>query len=313
MRDKIDKLIENIGKIIVGKEKAIQRIIICLLSKGHVLIEDVPGVGKTTLVKSLAKSIDLTFKRIQFTPDLLPSDITGVSIFNQKTNEFEFRVGPIYSNIVLADEINRTSPKTQSSLLECMEEFQLTVDGNTYSLPNPFMVLATQNPIEYEGTFPLPEAQMDRFMMKITIGYPDRYSEKSILKRFKNDNPLAFVKSVLSRSEIIKMQEEVENVYVDDSIEDYILDIINNTRDNPYVKLGVSPRGTLSLLKTAKGLAYINNRDYVIPDDIKELAISVLSHRLILKPEAKVEGIKEDAIIKDILDRIRVPVVKSYE
>jgi len=230
--EQIRKLMDNMGKVIVGKEKVIEKVLVCLLCKGHVLIEDVPGVGKTTMVHSLAKSLDMSFRRIQFTPDLLPSDVTGVSVYNQSLGEFQFKKGPIYSNLVLADEINRTSPKTQSSLLEAMQEGQITVDGITYPLPKPFIVLATQNPIEYEGTFPLPEAQLDRFMMKISIGYPDKLSEKTILRRFKGSNPLESITASLEIEDIYRMQKEVEGIYVDESIDDYIRYIENSITHN---------------------------------------------------------------------------------
>lgn len=313
MREEIALLIDNINEVIVGKRRVIERILICLLCKGHVLLEDVPGVGKTTLVHSLAKSLNLSFSRIQFTPDLLPSDITGVTVYNQKLGEFEFKMGPIYSNMVLADEINRTSPKTQSSLLEGMQENQITVDGNTYPLPEPFMVLATQNPIEYEGTFSLPEAQLDRFMMKLTIGYPDKTSERIILRRFKKDDPLKKIETVMEIETILKMQKEVEEVYVDEAIDEYILDIVSKTRNDTRVRLGVSPRGALALFKAAQGLAYINGRSYVIPDDVKSLVIPVFSHRIILKPETKIQQIDEKTVLENILKHTKVPVVKTYE
>lgn len=313
MDKKIENLIENISTVIVGKEKVVEKVLVCLLCKGHVLIEDIPGVGKTTMVHSLAKSINMTFNRIQFTPDLLPSDVTGVSIYNQKLGEFEFKKGPIHNNVVLADEINRTSPKTQSSLLEVMQENQLTVDGITYHIPSPFIVLATQNPIEYEGTFPLPEAQLDRFMMQISIGYPDKHSEKIILRRFKGKNPLENIRPVLETEDIVKMQSEVEDIYVDEVIDDYIIDIISKTRSHEDIRLGVSPRGAIALFKAAQGYAYIKGREYVIPDDIKELAIPVLSHRIILKPESRIQGMKESDILNEILKNTRVPVVKGNE
>jgi len=311
--EQIRKLMDNMGKVIVGKEKVIEKVLVCLLCKGHVLIEDVPGVGKTTMVHSLAKSLDMSFRRIQFTPDLLPSDVTGVSVYNQSLGEFQFKKGPIYSNLVLADEINRTSPKTQSSLLEAMQEGQITVDGITYPLPKPFIVLATQNPIEYEGTFPLPEAQLDRFMMKISIGYPDKLSEKTILRRFKGSNPLESITASLEIEDIYRMQKEVEGIYVDESIDDYIIDIVTRTRESDLIGLGVSPRGALSLFKAAQGYAFVNNRSYVIPDDVKELAVSIFSHRIILKPETKIQGIDERDAINSILNEVKVPVVKNNE
>ncbi len=313
MREKIGILMNNINKVIAGKENVIRKILVCLLCRGHILLEDVPGVGKTTMVNTLAKSLNLAFNRIQFTPDLLPSDVTGISIYNPKINQFEFKKGPIYNNIVLADEINRTSPKTQSSLLEVMQEGQLTVDGNTYKIPKPFIVLATQNPIEYEGTFPLPEAQLDRFMMKISIGYPDKTSEMEILRRFSNSNPLDEINSVLTDKDIFEMQQEVDNIHVDESIDNYIIDIVSKTRNHENIRLGVSPRGAIALFKTAKGYAYINNRSYVLPDDVKKLAAEVLCHRIILTPEAKIQGISEESVLYDILKNTRVPVVKGND
>ncbi|RKD33742.1 AAA family ATPase [Thermohalobacter berrensis] len=312
MRKEIEKLIDNISKVIIGKRSVIEKIIICLLCKGHVLLEDVPGTGKTTLVHSLAKSLNLSFKRIQFTPDLLPSDVLGISVYNQKSGDFEFKIGPVYSNIVLADEINRTSPKTQSSLLEAMQEEQITVDGITYPLPQPFIVLATQNPIEYEGTFPLPEAQLDRFMMKLSLGYPDKTSEKAILRKFKLQNPIETLKSVLSVDDVLKMQKEVEKVHVDQAIDDYIIEIVSKTRENKDIRLGVSPRGSIALFKAAQGHAYINNRDYVIPDDVKKLVIPIFSHRIILKPEAKIKKLNEKTVLENILLDTKVSVVKNH-
>lgn len=313
MRGNVRILMDSINKVIVGKERVIEKVLICLLCKGHILLEDVPGVGKTTMVNTFAKSLNMTFNRIQFTPDLLPSDVTGISIYNQKINEFEFKKGPIYNNVVLADEINRTSPKTQSSLLEVMQEGQLTVDGTTYVLPKPFIVLATQNPIEYEGTFPLPEAQLDRFMMKISIGYPDKLSERAILRRFSTSNPLDDVKSVLSAQDIINMQKEVDDIHVDESIDDYIVNIVTKTREDASVRLGVSPRGAIALYKAAKGNAYLEGRSYVLPDDVKGLAEEVLAHRIILKPEVKVQGMTESDVLNNILHDTRVPVVKGNE
>ncbi|MTI46987.1 AAA family ATPase [Sporosalibacterium faouarense] len=313
MKENVRVLLDSINKVIVGKEETIKKILVCLLSRGHILLEDVPGVGKTTIVNTLAKSLNMSFNRIQFTPDLLPSDVTGISIFNQQSNVFEFKKGPIYNNVVLADEINRTSPKTQSSLLEVMQEGQLTVDGVTYILPKPFIVLATQNPIEYEGTFPLPEAQLDRFMMKISIGYPDRLSEKEIIRRFSSNNPLETIESVLKSEDIINMQKEVDKIHVDSSIEDYIVDIITKTRKDKNVRLGVSPRGGIALYRAAKAFAYISDRSYVLPDDIKNLAEEVLSHRIILRPESKVQGATEKDTLNSILETTKVPVVKGNE
>lgn len=310
---KVKMIKESIGNVIVGKEKAIDMILVCLLARGHALIEDVPGVGKTTIVHSLAKSLDMNFKRIQFTPDLLPSDVIGISVYNQKKGEFEYNQGPIFGNILLADEINRTSPKTQSSLLEAMQEGQVTVDGVTYKLPTPFIVLATQNPIEYEGTFPLPESQIDRFMMKISIGYPDSNSQKSIFRRFREESPLLSLEPVLNNQDILEMQQEVSKIYIDEAIEEYIIDIVNKTRSHKDIRLGVSPRGAMALYRAAQSYAYLNERNYVLPDDIKNLVHPILGHRLILNPEARLRDIDEFKILNDILSDIRVPVVKTNE
>lgn len=308
----IIKIIDNINKVIIGKTEEVKLVLVALLSGGHVLIEDVPGVGKTSLVKALAKSINADFKRIQFTPDLLPSDVIGVSIYNPEKGVFEFKQGPIMSQILLADEINRTSPKTQSSLLEAMEERQVTVDGKTYMLPRPFMVIATQNPIEYDGTFRLPEAQLDRFMIKVNLGYPDIKHEIEMLKRFEELDPLENLKPVVSIMEILKMQDEVKSVYVDDSILDYIITIVNNTRNLSTVLLGASPRAAISLMKASQAKAFIEGRNYVLPDDVKYLSVPVLSHRIILKNEARFNDLDERSVIKDILNATKVPVVKKY-
>jgi MoxR-like ATPase len=309
---KLDGLISNIEKVIVGKKYVIEKIIVCLISGGHMLIEDVPGVGKTMIVQALAKSIGCNFKRIQFTPDLLPSDITGVAVYNQKIGDFEFKFGPIMSQIILADEINRTSPKTQSSLLEAMEEHQITADGKTYKLSEPFMVLATQNPIEYEGTFPLPEAQLDRFMMKISIGYPDEEYELTMIKRFKNENPLNNITKIVDSQEILEIRENVKNVYVDEKLERYILAIVKATRQREEILLGASPRATLNLYRASQGRAMVNSRDYVTPDDIKSIAVSVLAHRLILKTDYRIKGLDAETIINKILSTIPVPGVNRY-
>lgn len=309
-QENINALIKSVESVIVGKRKVVEKIIAALISGGHVLLEDVPGVGKTVMVRALAKSLGCSFKRIQFTPDLLPSDITGVSVFNQKTGDFEFKVGPIMNQIILADEINRTSPKTQSSLLEVLEEHQITVDGKTYKVQEPFMVLATQNPIEYEGTFPLPEAQLDRFMMKISMGYPEPEDEKRILRRFKTENPIDLIQPVVTAEDIIKLQHYVREVYVDELIDDYIINIIKATRNSPDIQLGASPRGSLALFRAAQAWAVINNRDYVLPDDVKELAKPVLSHRLIIKPEVKLQGMSSEDVMAGILKQVHVPVMK---
>lgn len=302
---------ESVSKAIVGKRDTVEKLLVALLAGGHVLIEDVPGVGKTTMVHAVARSIGCSFKRIQFTPDLLPSDITGVTVYNMKQGEFEFKQGPITSNIVLADEINRSSPKTQSSLLEAMQERQITVDGNTYKLPQPFMVLATQNPIEYEGTFPLPEAQIDRFTMRISMGYPTYTEEKSILNKYKSDNPLVKIEPVISVEDILEIQKEVEQVHVDESILDYIVQVVQATRSHKDVYLGCSPRGTLSLFNNSRALAFIRGREYVVPDDVKEMLLCTLAHRIILKSEARIQGKVQDSVLAEILKSIRVPVVNT--
>lgn len=309
----LQNIISNVEKVMVGKRGTIEKIIICLISGGHVLIEDVPGVGKTVLVHSIAKSINCDFKRIQFTPDLLPSDITGVSIYNQKTGEFEFKKGPIMGQIILADEINRTSPKTQASLLEAMEEHQITVDGVTYKLKEPFMVLATQNPMEYEGTFPLPEAQLDRFMMKVNIGYPDETSELNMLKRFKEINPLTELKPVASTEDIIRIKNEVKSVMVNSGVEMYILSIVRSTRENDKILLGASPRASLNLYRASQGRAILKGRDFVTPDDVKYVSKPVLNHRIIVKPEYRLKGLSVEDVIDEILKSIKVPGVSDYD
>lgn len=304
------RIVDNIEKVIIGKRETVELVVISLTCNGHVLIEDVPGVGKTSLVAALAKSINATFKRIQFTPDILPSDITGFTIFNQRSGEFEYRPGSIMSQIILADEINRTSPKTQASLLEVMGENQVTVDGMTYKVPRPFMVLATQNPVEYLGTYPLPEAQLDRFFMKISIGYPLPDEESRIISKLQLENPLGSLKPAADSSEIAAVQQEVRNIYVDKSLSDYIVEIVDHTRRHPDIVLGSSPRGSISLFKAAQAWAYYNNRNYVIPDDIIKMAVPVLSHRIILKQEAKLKKLCAENILGSIIDSINVPVVK---
>lgn len=307
----IDTIAENVEKSIIGKRYVIYNIIKGILANGHILIEDVPGVGKTTLVKALAKSLNLTYSRIQFTPDLLPSDITGISIFNQKTMEFEFRKGPVFTNILLADEINRTSPKTQSALLEVMEERQVSEGNSTYTLKQPFIVLATENPIEHKGTFTLPEAQLDRFIMKVKIGYPDAISEAKILSTYRVNEPISSIVSVASGEEILSLQKKVREVYASDEINDYIVIIINATRNNRFISLGGSPRASLSLLRIAQAQALIDGRDYVVPDDVKNNAVSVLSHRIILSSSARANIYDSDSIIKDIINNLPVPKIKT--
>ncbi|RDW20177.1 AAA family ATPase [Oceanobacillus arenosus] len=310
--EKIERVLLNINKVIIGKEGAATLSLVALLAGGHVLLEDVPGVGKTMLVRTIAKSLDCDFKRIQFTPDLLPSDITGVSIYNPKEMEFEFRAGPILGNIILADEINRTSPKTQSSLLEAMEENSVTVDGQTIPLKEPFFVMATQNPIEYEGTYPLPEAQLDRFILKLKMGYPSYQDELEMLERTSRNHPIEAIHSVLSREELITIQEEVKDVYIDRNVQQYIINLVTRTRENLSIYLGVSPRGSMALMKAAKAYAYIHGRDYVLPDDVKFLAPFVMAHRVILTSEAKYEGKTSEEIIASIVKTTHIPIRKEF-
>jgi len=304
----IQTIQENIEKVIVGKKDAIQLILTALLSKGHVLIEDVPGVGKTTIISCLARSLNMSFRRIQFTPDVLPSDITGFSMYNFKSGEMEFKPGMVMSQIILADEINRTSPKTQSSLLEVMEESQVTVDGKTYAVPQPFIVLATQNPIEYIGTFPLPEAQLDRFFIKVTLGYPSKLEEINILSRFQSDNPINDISGVANTEDILNLQEKVRFVKVADAIKEYIAEIVAYTREHPDLSLGASPRGALFLMRASQSCALLNDRDYVIPDDVQKMVIPVLSHRMIIKPEARLKLMTIERVLKSVLNSIHIPI-----
>lgn len=303
----IDSVVQNIGNVIIGKKYEVYNIMKGIIAGGHILIEDVPGVGKTTIVKALAKSLNLTYSRIQFTPDLLPSDITGISIFNQKSMEFEYRKGPVFSNLVLADEINRTSPKTQSALLEVMEEGQVSEGKNMYKLAAPFIVLATENPIEHKGTFTLPEAQLDRFMIKVPIGYPDPLSEVKILETYRNSQPLDSLKCIAQGEDIVNIQGEVREVMVSKDINKYIVDVVNATRDNRYLNLGASPRAALALLRIAQASAFIDGRDYVVPDDVKGNAVAVLSHRLSLSPAARANNYDSSAVVNDILSTVGVP------
>ncbi|NLD49552.1 MAG: MoxR family ATPase [Clostridiaceae bacterium] len=309
----LNRIVTNIENVIVGKRSSIELILISLICDGHVLIEDVPGVGKTSIVSSLSKSVNASFKRIQFTPDILPSDITGFTIYNQKDNKFEYHPGSIMSQIILADEINRTSPKTQASLLEVMEEKQVTVDGTTYPVPRPFMVLATQNPVEYLGTYPLPEAQLDRFFMKVSIGYPDKFEESLILSRFQLANPIDSLEPVAEGSEIIELQNEVKKVYVDKTINDYIVEIVSKTRWHQDISLGASPRGSISLFRASQAWAFYNGRAYVLPEDVKRMALPVLSHRIVLRQEARLKKITSDEIIESILKAVNIPLVENYE
>ena len=299
----VTPLIENVERVIVGKRQAIEYITVTLLCEGHVLLEDVPGSGKTMLARAIAASLGISFKRVQCTPDLLPNDITGVSVFNQKNGEFEFKPGPIFVNILLADEINRATPRTQAALLEAMQEQQVTVDGVTRDLPRPFMVLATQNPIEYEGTFPLPEAQLDRFLMRLSIGYPSRADERQILTNLWREHPITKIGQVVDGQQLLDLQKLVWEVNVDGTLQDYIVALSEATRSHPDLSLGVSPRGSLALLKGAQALAAIRGRDYVIPDDIKTLAPLTLAHRLILKPEAELRGQTAHTILDSVLDK----------
>ena len=301
------KLISNLEKVIVGKRHPIELIVVGLLCQGHVLIEDVPGVGKTVLARSLAKSLGCSFNRLQFTPDMLPSDVTGVSIYNQSKRVFEFRPGPIFSQVVLVDEINRATPKTQAALLEAMEERQVTVDGKTHPLPSPFMVLATQNPIEYEGTFPLPEAQLDRFLLRVRLGYPNPTDEIEILNRQQLRHPIETLKSVIEVEELKEAMEEIKKVYVSDAISRYAVELTNRTRQNEDVYLGASPRGSLALFRTGQVAAALAGRDYVLPDDIKRLAVPVLAHRVIVGPAARLRELSAEQIVQEILDNTPVP------
>jgi len=307
----IGALVDNVARVIYGKREVIELCVAGLLAQGHILIEDVPGIGKTTLAHGLAKSINCSFARIQFTSDLLPSDITGVSVLDSKSKDFQFRPGPIFSNVVLADEINRTPPKTQSALLEAMNERRVSIDNITYSLPRPFIVLATQNPVEYEGTYPLPESQLDRFSLRLRIGYPGKDDEVRILHRQEGTDPVEGLQPVLSADEVITLQDTVREIRVDDSLVDYVMAIVQETRQRDDIELGVSPRGTLSFYQTAQAYALVNGRDYVTPDDVKALAVAVLSHRIILKSQRAIGGTTTEAaekVIYEILDSLRVPL-----
>jgi MoxR-like ATPase len=300
-------VITNIEKVIVGKRATVEQAIISLLCQGHLLIEDVPGVGKTMLARSLARSLGCSFSRIQFTPDMLPSDVTGVSIYNQVTREFEFRSGPVMAQIVLSDEINRATPKTQAALLEAMEERQVTVDGVTHALPRPFMVLATQNPIEYEGTFPLPEAQLDRFLMRIRLGYPSVEDEVLVLERQQYRHPLEDLKQMVSVEELASMQEAVKGIFIAPALKRYIVTLARHTREHSEVYLGASPRGSLALFRTSQALAAMRGRDYVLPDDVKALVVSTFAHRIILGPAARLRDLDAEQIVLEILENVPVP------
>lgn len=302
------RLRENIQKVIVGKDEIINLTLAAVLCEGHILLEDVPGIGKTTLARALAASLGCTFRRIQFTPDLLPSDVTGLNWFNQKDQIFEFRAGPIISQVVLADEINRATPRTQSALLEAMQERQITVDGVTRPLPRPFLVMATQNPVELEGTFPLPEAQVDRFLLRVVIGYPTQQEENTILERFRTRDPLPELEPVTTSGEIIQLQEARRQVRVEESVRDYIVRVARATRDHPEIELGASPRATLSLYWSSQAWAGIHGRDFVLPDDVKFMAPHVLTHRLMISPQAQLRGRQPQELVADIVDAVSVPV-----
>jgi MoxR-like ATPase len=305
-----DKVLANVERVIIGKHHEVRMALVALLCRGHLLIEDVPGTGKTVLAKAIARSLGCTFRRIQFTPDLLPSDVTGLSIYNQKTQEFEFRPGPIMSQVVLADEINRATPKTQSSLLETMEERQATIDGTTYAMPDPFLVIATQNPIEYEGTFALPEAQLDRFMLRIRLGYPQPLEEVVILDEQKRHHPLDELEVVCSVDELRAMQVAVRDIYVDPTVADYIVRLVGATRSHPDIYLGASPRGSIALYRAGQALAGLLGRDYVIPDDIKALAEPALAHRLIIKTSSSIHDVQAASVVRELLDSTPIDGVR---
>ena len=308
IQETVARVTENVKRVIVGKDQVIELAMVALLCEGHVLIEDVPGIGKTTLAKALARSLDCTFQRIQFTPDLLPSDVTGIYFFNQKEQEFQFRPGPVMSQILLADEINRATPRTQSALLEAMQERQITVDGETKPLPRPFMVLATQNPIELEGTFPLPEAQIDRFLIKTTLGYPNEAEENDLLLRYARQDPMSDLEPVTTAAQIQEMQQQVRQVRVEDSVREYMVKVVRATRDHPAVDLGVSPRGSLALYRTCQARAAIQGRDYVLPDDVKAMTPTVLTHRIHISPQTRLRGRTPDEIVNEVVGEVAAPV-----
>ncbi len=308
IRASVQRITENVMQVIVGKEEVIELCLVALLCEGHILLEDVPGIGKTTLAKAIARSLGCSFRRIQFTPDLLPGDVTGILYFNQKEQEFEFRPGPIMAQVVLADEINRATPRTQSSLLEAMQEQQVTVDVETLKLPRPFLVLATQNPIELEGTFPLPEAQVDRFLLRIALGYPNEEDENEILLRYERQDPLETLEPVVQADELLAMQQYVRTVRVEDSVREYVVKVVRATREHAGVELGASPRGTMALYKTAQALAAIRGRDFVIPDDVKQLAPAVLTHRIIISPQMRLRGRRPEEVMMEVVNTVPVPV-----
>lgn len=304
----LHRIVDEVEKAIVGKRQMVELAVLTLLCDGHLLIEDIPGVGKTTLAKALARAIGGKFRRIQFTPDLLPADVTGTNVFNPKTLGFELHPGPVFANVVLADEINRATPKTQSSLLECMEERQVTIDGVSHPLPKPYFVIATQNNVEMLGTYPLPEAQMDRFFIRLSLGYPSARDEVMILSRQQQEHPLQHVQQVAEPEQIVQAQEQIRTVFVHDSVRSYIVEVVNATRRHPHVQLGASPRGSLNLMHASQAYAMLQGRDYVLPDDVKAVAKAVLSHRLILKPEARVRGIDATQVVAEALQQVVVPI-----
>lgn len=306
-----DSLINEVGKVVIGKENMLKFVILGILTDGHILFEDYPGLAKTLTAKTFAKAIGCNFNRVQFTPDLLPADITGTYIYNQKTSEFRLNKGPIFTNILLADEINRAPPKTQAALLEVMQERQTTMEGKTYTLEKPFLVIATQNPIEYEGTYPLPEAQIDRFIMKLNVGYPNKEEEKEILNRMKKiDLHDANISKIVYPEQILRMQQKIKDVFIDDAIGEYIVNIVQSTRDHPNVKVGVSPRGSIAIFKLSQAHAAFVGRDYVIPDDVKEVVVQAISHRLVLKPEMRIKGEKPEEIVGKIVENVPVPITR---
>jgi len=308
VRQYAERIAENVQRVIVGKRSAIDLVVVALLCEGHVLIEDVPGVGKTMLARAVAISLGSTFKRLQCTPDLLPNDVTGVSIFNQKTSEFEFRSGPVFVNILLTDEINRATPRTQSALLECMGERQVTVDGVTHSLPGPFLVLATQNPIEYEGTFPLPEAQLDRFLLRLRIGYPGFEDEGQMLLNLQRVHPIEAIGQVVDGGRLPDLQRQVWEVHIDDTVRNYIVRLVQATRTHPDLALGASPRGSIALFKSAQAWAALHGRSFVLPDDVKALAVTTLAHRLIIRPESALRNRTTEQVMEELLDRVALDI-----